>query len=101
MMPRYKAIPWLQFMFVFVSEISNKTFVLCLFVPHLSFFLCLGMAMLRDCDVSLVSSLTVCISAIQPQNSHDLNMISSVFNHSNCLLRVDTSAILYIILLIT
>ena len=34
------------------SVTSDVTFVLSLFVPHLSFFWCQGMAVPRDCDIS-------------------------------------------------
>ena len=46
----------LQF-FVCVSVVSYVSFVLSLFVPHLSFFWCLEKAVLPDCGISWISSL--------------------------------------------
>ena len=46
----------LQF-FVCASVVSCVAFVLSLFIPRLSFFWCLGKAVLRDCSISWVSSL--------------------------------------------
>ena len=40
---RFKAVLLMQFLFVCASVVSYVTFVLSLFVPHLSFFLCHGM----------------------------------------------------------
>ena len=50
-----KAVPLLQ-LFVCMSVISYVAFVLSLFVLYLSFFWCIGTAMLSDCDISLISS---------------------------------------------
>ena len=48
--------PLLQFFFVHTSLVLYVTFVLSLFVPHLSFFWCLGKVVLRDSAISWVSS---------------------------------------------
>ena len=46
----------MKFFFVRESVVSYVAFVLSLFIPHLSFFLCLGKATLCDCGISWVSS---------------------------------------------
>ena len=46
------------------SLISYVAFVFSLFVSDLSFFLCLGEAVLRDCSISWVS-LLICSSLIR------------------------------------
>ena len=52
------AVPLLQFYFFFhASVVSFVAFVLSLFVPQLSFFWCLGKAVLRDWGISWISSL--------------------------------------------
>ena len=43
--------------FVCTSVISYVAFVVSLFVPHLSFLWCLGSTVLRDYDISWISSL--------------------------------------------
>ena len=50
-----KAIPLLEFFFVCASVVSVAV-DLSLFVPQLSFFWCLGRAVLRDFDISSVPS---------------------------------------------
>ena len=45
------------FFFVRASVVSYVMFVLSLFVPHLSFFRCLGRAVLCDCGNSWLSLL--------------------------------------------
>ena len=54
---RSKAVPLLSFFLVCMSVVSYLEFVLSLFVPHLSFFWCLGKTVFRDCGIILVSSL--------------------------------------------
>ena len=56
---RSKAITLMQ-LFVCVSVVSYVAFTLSLFVPKLSFFWCLGKAVLTDCGISWVSSL-ICL----------------------------------------
>ena len=50
-------VPLLQVFSVHALVGSYVAFVLSLFVPHLSFFWCLGKAVLGDCGISRVSSL--------------------------------------------
>ena len=47
----------LQFFFGYASVVLYVAFVWALFVPHLSFFWCLGRVALRDYGISLVSLL--------------------------------------------
>ena len=42
--------------FVCTSVVSYVAFALSSFIPHLSFFCCLGRAVLRDCGISWVPS---------------------------------------------
>ena len=42
-----------------VSVVSYVMFVLSLFISYLSFFLCLGKTVFRDCGVTWVSSHTI------------------------------------------
>ena len=53
-----KAVRLLQFVFVYMyaSVVSYVVFVLSLFVPHFSFFLCFGRAVVHDGHISWVSS---------------------------------------------
>ena len=51
-----KVVPQLHFFFVCASVVSYLTFGLSLYFPHLSFFWCLGRAMLRDYGFSWISS---------------------------------------------
>ena len=54
---RSNAVFLLQFFYVYsVSVVSYVAFVLSLFVPHLFFFWCLGMAVLPDSGISWVST---------------------------------------------
>ena len=54
---RSKAVPLLQFVFVHASVVSYVAFVLSFFVHHLSFFWCLGKAVLGVCGISWLPSL--------------------------------------------
>ena len=47
---------FLCFILLCVSMVLYMAFVLSLFVRHLSFSWCLGKAVLRDCDISFLSS---------------------------------------------
>ena len=50
--------------FVCASVVSYVVFVLSFFVPHLTFFWCLGKAVFRDCGISWVSSLIFLLNGI-------------------------------------
>ena len=50
-------VPLFQFFFVCASVVSYVAFALSLCASHLSFFWCLGKAVLRDCSIFWVSSL--------------------------------------------
>ena len=52
-----KAVLLLPF-FVCASVVSYVVFVMSIFVPHLSFFWCLGWAVLRVCCISRVSDVS-------------------------------------------
>ena len=49
---RSNVVPLLQLFFVYTTVISCMAFALSLFVPHLSFFWCLGKGVLHDCGIS-------------------------------------------------
>ena len=51
------AVPLLHFFLACASVVSYVVFVLSLYVPHLSFFWCLGKAILPGCVIFLISSL--------------------------------------------
>ena len=53
----FKKVLLFQFCSVCVSVVSYVAFVFFLFGPYLSFLWYLGRAVLRDCGISLVSSL--------------------------------------------
>ena len=55
------AVTLLQFFFVSASVISCLEFVVFLCICYLSFLLCLGRSVLRDCGIPWVSSLKFCI----------------------------------------
>ena len=58
-----KALLLLHPVFVCASVVSHVAYVLFLFVFHLCCFWCLGRAVLRDCDFSLVSPLVCFITS--------------------------------------
>ena len=51
---RFNVVLLLQFLLLRASVISSVAFMMSLFVPHLSFLVCLGRAVLCDCSFSWV-----------------------------------------------
>ena len=54
---KHTAVLLLQIFFICASVVSYLTFVLSLYIPNLSFFWCLGRAVLRDRDTVELSGL--------------------------------------------
>ena len=62
-----------------VSAVLCVVFVLSLFDPHLSFYWCLGSAMLRDCGISWVSVIIFFIALPGLREPDILFRFSAIF----------------------
>ena len=55
---RSMAVPLFQFFCVGASVVWYDEFILSLFVAYLVFFLCQGMAVIRDCNISYLFTIS-------------------------------------------
>ena len=76
---RFKAVPLLQFFFVFASVVSYAAlFFLSLLVPYLPFFWRLGTAVIRDCGIFCVSFIFFMTPYFCVHLSGTLEIINSI-----------------------